>query len=692
MKTTRLPLFSQTTLAASLLLAFGGACAQDSTARADEVRKDLYTPDSVVSIGLGYQSADNRRLGQYRRLNDQGAYALFGLDLVKRDDDTGTWFKLNGNTLGLRLDHERQGDWSYFIQGNQQFRNEPLVVNTGLRGIGASNQTVSSTALKRDVDLKVEHNVYALGVRKFVAGGLDVRVTFKQDAKKGDRMYGRGLAAAVSAMEFLTEPIDHVTRQWEVVAGYADSKLQLSGGYNGSSYDNNTPVLGVTGGNVGFAGGPSQLTNPAVSALALPLSNDAHQVHLAGGYNWSDSTRSSFKLSRSLAYQNEAFSPAFAIRLAGSPSTLNGKVSTTLAFADLTLRPMDRLDVTGMVRFEDRDDQTPEAQFIASSGNSATSAGVTGFNKPRMLKQLKGNLEAGYQFQDGYRLIGSLERDDITRNGSRDKIRVAYRENTKETVERIEFKRTMSETLNGGVAIIHSDRGGSDYVLDTYIRPEISNQLSALLWADRSRNKLRITGDWMPAEHWSLQLLADFSQDTYSGRILGPRKGTAQFVSGDATYRINDNWNLSTWLSQERTVAQQSTQDASAVITSWEADLRDTTTAWGIGLKGKVRSNLELGVDLSSSLDVADSNMSKVGGPLTVNSLPQYFYRQVSLKMFANYALERNAGVRVDLLVDHRRNNDWTWQNWAYADGTKVTNRDLEDSAFLGVSYYYRWR
>jgi MtrB/PioB family decaheme-associated outer membrane protein len=683
------PRFCPTVLAAALLLAFGGAWAQEANPSPDEIRKDLYTPDSRISVGVGYQASDNRRFGQYRNLSDEGAYGLLDLDLVKRDDATGTWLKLKGRNLGLdgremRFDHERQGDWSYFIQNNQMSRSEPLIVKTGLQGIGTGQQTVNKDAPKRDVNLKVDHDIYAVGVRKFVGNGVDIRVSAKQDEKKGDRMYGRGTG---TTMEFLTEPIDHVTRQWEVVAGYADRKLQLSGGYSGSAYENKMPVLKVVGGDAALA---------AFNQLALPLSNSAHQLHLAGGYNWSDSTRSSFKLSRSVAYQNETFDPAFtSVR---PNDSLNGKVATTLAFADLTMRPMDRLDVTGILRYENRDDQTPTDVSYLTPANAAALLSATGFYKPRQLTQLKGTLEAGYRLDGGYRLVGSLEQEDMNRNrigttlGIPPVVKIGFPENTTETTERIEIKRTMSETLNGGLALIHSDRSGSTYIPAT---APTTNKVAALMWADRSRDKVRLTADWMPADQWSVQFMADFSEDRYSGRELGPRKGSAQFLSADVSYRISDKWNLSSWLSQEKTTAQQSTATSTSV--GWDADLRDTTTAWGISLKGKPRANLELGADLSTSLDIAESGMTKTSGAGVVTSLPDFFYRQLSLKLFADYALDRQSGIRLDFVMDHRDNNDWTWQNangqsWAYTDGTTVTNVPSEKSAFIGISYHYRWR
>lgn len=713
-----LPLFRQTTLAFSLCLAFAAASAQEAKLSPDEVRKDLYFIENSIALGLGHQFSDNRRFGQYRGMNDDGTYGLLDLNLVSRDEATGRWLKIRGNTSGLRLDHERQGDWSYFIQGSQTSRSEPLVVNTGLLGIGTAVQTVSAAG-KRDVDLKVDHTIYALGLRKFFGEGFDVRVSAKQDDKTGERMYGRGTTGATGGMEFLTEPVDTVTRQWEVVASYANRKLQLSGGYSGSSYDNQISVLSVTGGAAGFNAAP------AMNAFAMPLSNNSHQLHLAGGYNWSDSTRSSFKVSRSVAYQNETFDPVFnaPVRLVGSPDSLNGKVITTLAFTDLTMRPMDRLDLIGSLRYEDRDDQTPEAKYLTSIVADSNGAGVSGFNKPRSLKQFKGALEASYKLDHGYRLVGSLEQEELDRNGMTGvvsgltgangvsngiiPVRVAYREKMKETTERIEFKRTMSETLNGGIALSHSNRSGSDLVPDTF-RPtgatstvNYSNQSHSLMFADRSRNKVRVSADWVPAEQWSLQLLADYSDDSYSGRNLGPRKGTAQFVSGDLSYQINDKWSLTSWLSQEHIQAKQSTRSGAnttalnnTAAVFWDADVNDRNTSWGVGVKGKARSNLLIGADLSGSANVTENNLSQVSGTVNplVKSLPEYYYRQLTLKLFADYALDRQSGIRFDVIVDRRHNNDWTWQNWTYSDGTTVTNLPSENSAFLGISYRYRWR
>jgi len=53
-------------------------------------------------------------------------------------------------------------------------------------------------------------------------------------------------------------------------------------------------------------------------------------------------------------------------------------------------------------------------------------------------------------------------------------------------------------------------------------------------------------------------------------------------------------------------------------------------------------------------------------------------------------ALNEYSGVRPDLLIDRRKNNDWTWSGWTYSDGTTLTNVPANNTEFIGFSY--RWR
>jgi MtrB/PioB family decaheme-associated outer membrane protein len=673
-------------------LASGSLLAEDLEKVAHDLRMDLATPDTRIEAGIGMVSGDARRFGMYNGMNRESAYGLLNLDLVQREDATGTWFRLKGINLDLddrrlHLEHQRQGDWTYYLDAGHARFSDPRMFNTGLRGIGTASLTVSAAAPKRNIDLGVAHDSFAGGIRKFVIGGLELRASFKQDERSGDRAYGQGTPGTIN---FLTEAIDRVTRQWDLTASYADKTLQLTGGYSGSSFQNKQPSILIAGGIATF------------SPTAAPPSNQAHKFHLSGGYNFGETGRSTFKLSRSIAKQDSVFvtPPTLAGNRETSPG---GREVTTLAYADLTLRPADRLDLSAQLRFEDRDDQSRVAQYLTPVVPTATSslatAGITGFNIPRSLKQLKGMVEAGYQLDDGYRLVVGLEHEQIRRNVPFQYRRIAYRERTDETQARVEIKRMLSETLNGGLALIHGYRGGSAYVPDTYSQG--TNQLNSLIWADRQRDKLRLSADWIPDEDWSLQFRGDIGSDRYSGRNLGPRKGDTLLFSADAAYQISSKWQTHAWLSQERILVEQATRsniDPAAVGDNvlWQARVRNTTTALGVGLKGKPKAHLELGVDLSVSADSARHGLQRTGGSgtdaLTPTSLPDYVYRQLTLKLHADHALDRHSGIRGEFIVDRMRNNDWTWRNWTYTDGTTVTLPDRQNAAFVGVTYYHRMR
>ena len=75
-----------------------------------------------------------------------------------------------------------------------------------------------------------------------------------------------------------------------------------------------------------------------------------------------------------------------------------------------------------------------------------------------------------------------------------------------------------------------------------------------------------------------------------------------------------------------------------------------------------------------------------------ITSPPDITTRLISLKLFTKYALQKNAGIRVDYVYDRFRTNDWTWTTWTYTDGTRVTQDPTQSVHFIGTSFYYHWQ
>ncbi len=657
------------TAAATAVLAAVGAYA----AEGDEITV-LTRPESNIEFGLGYVNKDGLRFGQYSGLNEKGTYGLLGGSLIKRDDATGTWLILKGRNLGLdnpelRFEHNRQGNWGYFIEYGVTPRFNPYTVNTGLSGIGTATQTINGAAL-RDVDLKTKREAVTLGFSKNLPAGWDFQVRFRNEEKDGARQWGQGTSGTVN---FLTDPINQTTRQLDAILGYAGEKLQLSGGYYGTLFENHNTVLNVPNSTV-------------FTQMALPPGNQSHQLHLAGGYSFTPTTRGTFKLAYANATQNEGFF-VVAPRL-NTRSDLGGAVETTLLQMGIVARPMPKLSLRGNLRYEDRDDNTPLALYT-TVGDTST---LDGFNEPRSIRTLAGKLEASYALPLSLRLTGGVDYDEKKRNTFR-VASVSQRERTDETSYRVELRRSMSETLTGALAYIHSDREGSPFlttVRNTNILPG-SNLIAPIHLADRKRDKVRLSADWQATEQLSLQFRVDESRDNYGqrdGSTLGAQKGEASAYSVDAAYAFSDEWQATAWISRDDTRYEQLTR----LVNPWQAKLRNVGDSFGLGVRGKPLSRLEIGGDLSQS-DMRDENRQQLfAGVAVVDVVPDFSTKLTKLNLFAKYALKKNVDLRLNYIYDRFSTDDWTWTNWTYSDGTRVLQSPTQTVHFIGVMMNYNFK
>jgi MtrB/PioB family decaheme-associated outer membrane protein len=655
-----------------------------ATEEVDEVT-ELTRPDSTIRVGVGYVSQDNLRFSQYTGLRDEGGYGLLDFNVVQRDDATGTWMRLDGRDVGLgnrelRFEHSRQGDWGYFIEFNQMPRYEPYTINTAVTGIGSANLNVPATSTTGNpVELKTRRDTVGLGFNKELAGDFDVQVRFRHQEKTGERLFARGTTGTL--FQFTPEPIDSTTQQVDAILGYTGDKFQFSAGYYGTAYHNRHSALNVTetGGSTGLS---------SFTPIGLPPDNESHQLSFAGGYNFTPATRSTFKLAYGRATQNDTF---ITPTLLGNTS-LDGQIDTTQAQLGITSRPLPKLSLLANVRYEDREDKTPVIQYSNLAGATST---FNGFYEPRSIKTTAGKLEAGYYLPMGFRVVGGVDHEIKERNvpywmtGAL--ASVTTREKTEESTYRIKLARSLAETVNGALSYARSNRGGSDYVT-TVVNDGTtgSNLVAPLHLADRDRDRWRALVDWTPVQKLSLQFTAeDVDDDYHSSRLYGPRSGSAQNYSVDATYYVSDEWQATAWVSRNETDSEQDTQTSAPQ--PWTATLGNEGDAVGLGLRGNPVGKLEVGADLQYS---TDRGSYTVTSPLPITGVtlpPDTQYRQTRLKLFASYALKRNAGVRLDYAYERWQIDEWTWANWTYLDGTRVIDDPTQAVHFVGVSGYYRW-
>lgn len=703
------------TLSAALAALPGAALAQD-----DAELAALTKPQSEVSAGLGYWSKDRPRLGTYDGMNQKGPYWLLDALINSRDDAAGTWFTLDARNLGLetrelRAEWQRQGNFGVFMEYGRTPRDEPYSVFTNVRGIGTTSQLVPAVSNTPGgaVHLGTVREAFGVGFSKLLARNYEVRVSVKSEDKTGDRLWGRGGAA-----EFAAEPIDSNTRQVEAVLAYTTKQLQLQGGYYGSWYTNRNSMVqtDLTSG-----------TNPFT--LSLPLDNQAQQLFANGGYNFSERTRGTFKVAYTRATQDEQIpvGPGIAV-FPGAPTSLDGRIDTTLMQAGLTSRASDALTWLASLRSYESDEKTPQQRIIQTDPACPTTTSCVD-NTPLNFKQLSGKLEATYRLQQGMSVTGGLEQINQERNvpvgtptAAGDIQRwVPFRSELDETIFRVELRRSLAEALNGRIGYSHGKRDGNDFsfaAADPPDGPTVNNLINPIHLADRDRDKIRLMLDWAPVEPLTLTFSADYAKDKYGhsdSRPFGLREGSALAWSIDAAYAINENWQVTAWYARDETEATQLGQRAAsggAAPALKEATLEDIGDTFGVGLRASLTAQLKAGLDLLYSKNVnrypetitpvGAGTLFPVSGTVTgVGPLPDITNTLARLNLFAIYALQKNADLRFDFIAERWETDDWSWffadgtpftYGGGVTDGTQVAQAAKQNATFLGARYIYRFQ
>lgn len=705
--------FSQKLMALSVLAIFGAAHAEE-----DEVAQ-LVHPESSVSAGLGAASGDSKDraiFGQYNGMRKDSGNLLLDIDVVKRDDAQGLWTTFQGNHLGLdnrdlHFSQNKQGDWKYSVEYSELVRRDPRTVNTGLLNAGTTTPTVVSLATPgtgADLNLDTKRKGLSLGAEKWLTPNLMFEGSVKNEDRNGARLSGTGIAcmpagfssipcsSLTAAMLMLPEPINSTTKQFEAKLNYSGEKFIVSGGYYGSFFSNANGSLNPTvSGNLVNPDGTTLYTNVAPGntlagylqqPVALPPDNQAQQLYVSGNYAVTPTTRTTFKYAYTHATQNDFGS------MGGAPagvSKFGGVLDSNLAQIGLTARPMAKLSMLGNLRYENKADKTPLALYDGAYTNDLNSS-----------KKLTGKLEASYKLPDNLRATLGVDYASVHRDSPVSTAAVlnsnatifplsGLREDTKELGYRAELRRSLSETLNAAVSYVQSKRDGGSWL---NIGPYSAVGTYPMTMMDRKRDKVKVSADWMPIDKLSLQFMLEDGKDTYTGPTDKGLRDTGMRSYGvDAALSVSENWKLTGYVNRG-----DQTLHVDHNI-GYLAELEDVNTSIGVGVAGKPTSKLEMGGDLSYLNDNNRYQQSMAtGAAIAGGGLPDVTYRMTSLKLFGKYALEKNADIRVDMVHQSAKINEWTWgyngTPFTYSDNTTVSMQQNQSVTFLGASYVYKFR
>ena len=657
----------------------------------DEEAQALKIPSNSVELGVISVDHSSAKYGEYNGLNNSGQRLIGNFNLKNQDgyknneegenlrwsirgDDLGLSNRSLGATIG------RQGEWGLGLnydelkhqlsdtyqtpyQGDMGGNSYQLpagytAVTTSGTGVpGTNSLSAAQLAAMRNLDIQSSRRHLGLQGSMVIDSSLSLNVDYKRLAQTGAKLQGFGTAAATGsgaageAVSILPMPTNYKTDTIQVGLNWLQGDANASVSYYGSYFRDQYEKVNFQS----YAGAV------ASQWMTTPPNNDFHQLNFQGGYRLSPKTRVVGNYSYGRNTQSSAYLlPEAGLMLSAPPvSELGGLVVNTHADMKLTHLYSKQLTLTGALRYDERDNQTPSNVYSFTSIGVSASHNQTSPNVP--LSNRKGVLElAGdYRFQPGHNLRLAYSHEDLNRycnqyasvsatqypagigcvvaKSSRDdKLDLGYRIKPAEGVDlRVGYGFSHRVTQSDPYAQLGFVSVVGAVTADGLI-PQIGAAVGAIpatnttpkgqnagdyygfypfFTASRNQQMLRFSSNWQLTEQVDLMLGARWTDDRYPTGTYGVQKGNSVSLNADTNYQYSEDGLITLFMTQQvrqrdltdiqRSQATASAATATAIgypaFATWTNTLKDEDLTVGLGFRqaGLLQGRLELTGDVA---------------------------------------------------------------------------------------------
>jgi MtrB/PioB family decaheme-associated outer membrane protein len=240
--------------------------------------------------------------------------------------------------------------------------------------------------------------------------------------------------------------------------------------------------------------------------------------------------------------------------------------------------------------------------------------------------------------------------------------------------------------------------------------------------ADRNRDKVRTSVNWDASETFSVQGSVDLNKDNYNHSVYGLKRAEGWAFNLDSTLTVSETFSASLFYTIENqksksagdaygsnsatanvngftaispgvcytTIAARNLNAKQDPCLNWDTDNRDKVDTVGVTArkKGLMAGKLDLGGDLVYARARTDINVnggSYANNPLAVAgapvgtiaayyipaaALPTVNTTTTTLRVKGQYALDKDAAVRVSYLVQKMTSNDYMYAGMQFGTGT----------------------
>lgn len=599
-----------------------------------------------VDVGLGAVSDASARFGDYTGLQKDGAHLVLGGNVNVRGaggyytDLFGSDLGLDSRAIGARTG--REGLYTLHLGYSEIPRHFADDARTPFVGNGGPVLTLPGSATLQPVTLGLERKRYELGGSLIGSERWSYRVSLRRDTRDGTR----GLASSFfSNAAQLAAPVDQTTDQFELATAYAGRRLQATLAYQVSRFRNDAPSLTWDNPFGLVVAGATQ------GRLALAPDNRFEQVSGSIGYDIGPHMRASGDFAVGRMTQDMPFLPSTSNTLLAVPAlpaaSLDGRIDTFSGNLRFTATPIDGLRINASYARDVRDSYTD----IRSYPQVATDMFVTTArsNTPFSFWRDRFKLSASYRGPGTLRLAVGIDQDNQDRRYSEV---VTTRETTLWARAGIKPRDDLALALK----LAHSERDNSPYGVATWFGAPENPLLRKFNLADRQRDSVGARADMNVSAALSLGLTADYSNDDYTGSLVGLTHARSVNFGADLSYALSDKTQLHAYAQGEQMRSRQSGSQA-GIAADWQAQTKDRFEVLGLGVKHvAIADKLDLGADLTLS-----RSRSHIAVDTGVNDLPFPTAKTTldGFKLYANYKLDAKMSLHGSYGYEHYRAEDW---------------------------------
>jgi len=568
---------------------------------------------SEVEVGIGYNSEDSFKFGEYNGLEDDGLFAVGNVIARQRapfDGESTQYWEVIGTDLGLDsrnvyLGYGQQGTFDLFFEYDQIPHNQIDDARTPFRGAGGDNLTLppgfdrdnlpslmdTLQSDLRDVEIETERKDLGGGITWHLDRNWSISGEYHHQFKEGTDTIAAifGTNGGNPASAILPEPIDYETDEVDVALSYAGARAQLEVSYEGSWFTNNDDSLTWDNPFDEPPSGSAWVGDTSRGQLGLPPDNQAHRISVAGGYSLTDTTKVTGLVSYARMMQDDEFLPYTinpGIATVGLPrQSLDGEINNILANFAITARPTSELDLSARYRFDDRDNDTPRDAYFTVGGDAGNQETDPRLNLPYSVTQHLINLDAGYRILPDTKILVGYELDYKDRD-------YTVVETTRDHTFKGRVQTSPLDYLDGWAQYALTIRDGSEYVgnrpllashpLDDPDDFENHPYLRKFFLADRNTNDFSAGVSVMASEQTTLGVSGGLTFNDYKGGDFGLDESTLGHITLDAGFSPRDDMTAYAFYTYEQNNFKQdgySFRPGGAIpvdpASLWSVDTRD---------------------------------------------------------------------------------------------------------------------